>query len=242
MRKHAEGRFGEDTMEPSTGHDARMRKAGGAAALYLALAYIAAMPYFLLVVDYRGAKGAAEKVALVVGNHASMYAMYLATYVVFGIALAVLVFALHDRLAACAPASMRIAGAIGLMWAFTLVAGGMVFTYGITTVVALAGQDPAGAAIAWQAIEPVALGLGGAGGEILGGLWVLLTSLAILKGGSLPRIGIVVGAAGLASGLPPLRDAAMLFGLLQIPWFILIGAALSVSKPMAGANVAFRSR
>ena len=90
-------------MDTLTRDDARRQKAGGVAALYLALAYLAAMPYFLLVVDYQGATTAAEKVALVVGNYASMYAMYLATYVFFGIALGVLAFALYDRLQARAP-------------------------------------------------------------------------------------------------------------------------------------------
>ena len=81
-------------METLTRDDARRQKAGGVAALYLALAYLAAMPYFLLVVDYQGATTAADKVALIVGNYASMYAMYLVTYVFFGIALGVLAFAL----------------------------------------------------------------------------------------------------------------------------------------------------
>ena len=157
------------------------------AALYLALALLAAMPYFLLVVDYLGATTAADKVALVVGNYASMYAMYLVTYVFFGIALGVLAFALYDRLQARAPATMRVATAIGLLWSVALVTSGMVFNYGMTTIVALAKTDPTQARLAWQAIEPVAQALGGAGGEILGGLWVLLVSVVALRSGALPK-------------------------------------------------------
>jgi hypothetical protein len=63
------------------------QKAGGVAAIYLALALVAAIPYFLLVVDYPSATTAADKVALVVDNYASMYAVYLGTYVLFGIAV-----------------------------------------------------------------------------------------------------------------------------------------------------------
>lgn len=96
--------------------DAKQQKAGGVAALYIALALLAAMPYFLLVVDYPGAQTAAAKVALVVANYTSLYAMYLITYVFYGIALGVLAFALYDRMRACAPATMRAATAIGLLW------------------------------------------------------------------------------------------------------------------------------
>ena len=76
-------------MDTYTHEEARRQKAGGVAALYLALTYLAAMPYFLLVVDYQSATTVAEKVALIVGSYPSMYAMYIATYVLGGIALGV---------------------------------------------------------------------------------------------------------------------------------------------------------
>jgi len=207
------------------------------AALYLALTYVAAVPYFLLVVDYQGATTVADKVALIVGAYPSMYAMYMATYVVGGIALGVLALALHDRLRTGAPSTVRVATGIGLLWSVVLVACGMVFTYGMTTVVALAKTDPAQAQSAWQAIEPVALGLGGAGGEVLGGLWVLLVSWVALRSGVLPRVlgwlGVVIGVAGLISTVPPLNEAAYLFGLLQIVWFAWVGVALVSTKEAA---------
>lgn len=218
-------------------HDIGNQKVGGVAALYLALAYIAAMPYFLLVVDYLSATTAADKVALVVGNYGSMYAMYVATYMIFGIALGVLVFALHDRLQADAPATMRVASAVGLLWSVALVTSGMVFTYGMTSIEALSKSDPEQAQLAWQAIEPVAMGLGGAGGEFLGGLWVLLVGLVTLRSGSLPKalgwLGVVIGAAGLVSVVPPLHDAAYAFGLMQIVWFAWVGVALTRTKAAA---------
>jgi len=224
-------------MGTFTHGDATRQKAGGVAALYIALALLAAMPYFLLVVDYLGATTAEAKVALVTGNYASMYAMYIASYVLFGLALGVLAFALYDRLKAGGPATVRIATAIGLLWSFVLVASGMVFTYGMTTIVALAKTDPAQARVAWQAIEPVAQGLGGAGGEILGGLWVLLLSLVVLRSGALPKalgwLGLVIGVVGLASVVPPLHDAAVAFGLLQIVWFIWVGVTLMTTKATA---------
>lgn len=217
--------------------DTKRLKAGGVAALYLALALLAAMPYFLLVVDYPSATTAAEKVALIVGNYPSMYAMYLVTYVFFGLALGVVALVLYDRLRADAPFVARVAAAVGVLWSAALVMSGLVTTYGMTTIEALAKTDRAQAALAWQAIEPVALGLGGAGGELLGGLWVLLVSWVLLRGGALSTafgwLGVVVGAVGLASVVPPLHDAAIAFGLLQIVWFVWLGLALMRTKEAA---------
>jgi len=224
-------------MNTLTRDDATRQKAGGAAALYIALALLAAMPYFLLAVDYLGAKTAADKVALIAANYASMYAMYLVTYVFYGIALGVLAFALYDRLRDHAPATMRVATAIGLLWSFALVTSGMIFNYGMTTTVAIAKTDPAQAGQAWLAIEPVAQALGGAGGEILGGLWVLLASAVALRSGALPKFlgwfGVAVGVAGLASVVPPLHDAAIAFGLLLIVWFAWLGVELLMTKATA---------
>lgn len=221
-------------METLTRDEATRQKAGGVAALYIALALLAAMPYFLFVVDYLGAESAAAKVALVVDNYASMYAMYLVTYVFYGIALGVLAFALYDRLQARAPATMRVVTAIGLLWSVALVTSGMIFNYGMTTIVALAKTDPAQAQQAWQSIESVAQALGGAGGEILGGLWVLLVSVVALKSGALPKLlgwfGVVIGVAGLSSVVPPLHDVAIVFGLMLIAWFVWLGTVLTMTK------------
>lgn len=226
-------------MDTLTRNGARRQKTGGVAALYIALALLAAMPYFLLVVDYPGATTVADKVALVVANYASMYAMYLVTYVFYGIALGVVAFALYDRLQARAPAAMRVATAVGLLWSVALVTSGMIFNYGMTTIVALAKTDPTQARMVWQSVEPVAQGLGGAGGEILGGLWVLLVSVVALRSGALPKFlawfGVVIGVAGLSSVVPPLHDAAMVFGLMLIAWFAWLGAVLTMTKATSAA-------
>ena len=206
------------------------QKAGGLAALYLAAAYLLAMPFFLLVVDYTSVVDPAEKVALLASNLGSMHVMYLVTYVVFGIVLAVLALALYQRLKTAAPLVMQVATAVGLMWAFVLVASGMVFNAGMAVVVDLYPANPDQAASVWRAIEPVAQGLGGSGGELLGGLWVLLVGFAVLRGSALPKplgwLGMAVGLMGLVSVIPPLEDVAIAFGLLQIAWFVWLGIGM----------------
>jgi len=215
----------------------RQQKVGGLAALYLALAYVAAMPYFLVLVKYSSVVDPVEKVALLVGNHDSMRVMYLISYVIFGIVLAVLALAIYARLKDGAPILTQAATAVGLLWAFVLVASGMIFNAGVATVVGLHGTSPAQAVSAWQAIEPVAQGLGGSGGELLGGLWVLLVSVAALRTGRLPKVlnwlGVAIGTAGVLSMVPALKDLAYGFGLLQIVWFVGLGIVMlrTTSRP-----------
>jgi len=224
-------------MSSSLGGSVRQQKVGGFAALYLAAAYIVAMPYFLAFVKYPSVVDPVEKVALLVGHQDSMRVMYLITYVIFGIVLAVLAPALYARLRDGSPTLTQAATAVGLMWAFVLVASGMIFNAGMATVVELHGTSPAQAVSAWQAIEPVAQGLGGSGGELLGGLWVLLVSVAALRTGGLPKVlnwlGVVIGAAGVLSVVPALRDLGYGFGLLQIVWFVWLGIVLlrTTSRP-----------
>jgi hypothetical protein len=224
------------TGRMTTGRD----KGAGLAALYLALAYLLAMPFFLLVVKYPDVVDPAEKVALLASNHGSMAAMYLITYVIFGIALAVLALALYQRLKAAAPVVMQVATAAGLLWAIVLVAGGLVFNAGMAAAVDLYPSDPDRAVALWQAVEPVAQGLGGSGGELLGGLWVLLVSLAGLKEGALPKplawLGTAVGVFGLLSVIPPLHEAAYAFGLLQIAWFVWLGVDMLRTTEPASAQ------
>jgi hypothetical protein len=208
----------------------RQQKVGGLAALYLAAAYVVAMPYFLVFVKYQSVVDPVKKVALLVGNHDSMRVMYLITYVIFGVVLAVAALTLYARLRDGAPALAQAATAVGLIWAVVLVASGMIFNAGVVAVVGLHGTSPVQAVSAWQAIEPVAQGLSGSGGELLGGLWVLLVSVAALRTGALPKVlnwlGLAIGAAGVLSVVPPLKDLAYGFGLLQIVWFVGLGVVM----------------
>lgn len=167
---------------------------------------------------------------MLVGNHGSMRFMYLVTYVVFGIVLAVLALTLHARLMKRAPTLAQAATVVGFIWALVLVTSGMIFNAGLAAVVGLHGTNPGEAVAAWQAIEPVAQGLGGGGGELLGGLWVLLASVAAVRTGGLPTalnwLGLATGAAGVLSIMPAIRDLAYGFGVLQIGWFVWLGIVM----------------
>ncbi|MBX7233190.1 MAG: DUF4386 family protein [Caldilineales bacterium] len=208
-----------------------LQKSGGLAALYLAVAYLVGMVLFIAVLASPSITDPAQRAALLVRMPMVIFSTNLLMYVFFGVVLIVLALALHDRLRAGAPALMQVATALGIIWAGSLIASGMVANAGIAPTVALYAQDPAQAALAWQGIETVASGLGNGNGEILGGLWTLLVSLAALRMGGLPKglnvVGLLVGAVGVISLLPPLTGALTgVFGLGQIVWFVWLGILL----------------
>lgn len=215
---------------------------GSFAALYMAAAYLIGMAIFLVVLDYPSITEPAQKVTLLVEKQIIIFSTNLLMYVFFGVFLIVLSLALYDRLKNDAPIMMQVATAIGIIWAGSLIASGMVSNAGIDPVVALYAKDPAQAAMTWQGIEAVASGLGNGNGEILGGLWMLLVSLAALRSGGLPRflniLGLLAGAVGILSMMPGLTGLTGVFGLSQMVWFVWLGIMLPGSHP---GKVAFQT-
>lgn len=209
-----------------------MQKPGGIAALYGALAYILAIVGYLMVVGQVGdGVDPVQQVTTVVDNQNFLYLLNLLTYIVFGLFLVVLVLALYERLKTSSPSLMQIATAIALIWACAVIASGMVSNIGMGRVVELYNNDPALASTVWLAIDSVANGLGGAGGEILGGSWILLASWAALQAKVFPRalnyLGILIGLAGLISVAPILGELrGLIFGVGQIIWLVWLGIVM----------------
>ena len=213
-----------------------LQKFGGFAALYLAASYLIGMILFLVVLDYRSMTNPAQRVALLIEKQMVNFSTNLIMYVFFGVFLIILSLALYDRLKSGAPVIIQVATVIGIIWAGSLIASGMVANAGIAPVVALYAKDPTQAALTWQGIESVANGLGNGNGEILGGLWALLVSLAALRAGGLSKVlnilGLLVGAVGIISIIPSLTDLLTgVFGVTQIIWFIWLGIVLLRSNP-----------
>jgi hypothetical protein len=212
-----------------------LQKVGSFSALYMAASHLIGIVIFLIVLDYPSITDPAQKVALNVDKQTIVFSTNLLMYVFFGFALVVLLLALHDRIKAGAPALMQAATAIGIIWAGSLIASGMVANAGLATVTALYAKDPAQAVLTFQSIESVANGLGNANGEILGGVWTLLVSLAALRSGGLPKgvsvLGLLVGAIGIITIYPALNDLTGLFGVGQIIWFVWLGIVLLRSHP-----------
>jgi hypothetical protein len=214
----------------TTGRNMGMQKVGGIAALYIAMAYLAAIPYFVLLVNYPGVVDPVEKVILLRDNFASMYWMHVVSFEFVALALIVVTLAVYQRLKDFAPSAAQFATVVGLIRAGLLLASVMVFNYGMGAVVRLYATAPDQAVSAWQVIEPVATALGGTGGELLGGVWFLLMSVAALRAKVFPSalnwLGVGIGTAGILSLVPALSGLEVAYGLLQIVWFFWLGIVL----------------
>jgi hypothetical protein len=216
-----------------------LQKFGGFAALYMAAAHLIGIVIFLVILDYPSITDPAQKVALNVDKQMVVFSTNLLMYVFFGFFLIALSLALYDRLKSSAPAIMQVATAIGIIWAGSLIASGMVSNAGLATIVALYAKDPTQAVLTFQAIESITNGLGNANGEILGGPLTLLISLAALQTGGLPKglniLGLLVGAVGIITIIPALNALTGVFGLGQIIWFVWLGIVLLRNNPSRAA-------
>ncbi|HEX2992227.1 MAG TPA: DUF4386 family protein [Anaerolineales bacterium] len=216
-----------------------LQKSGGIAALYMAIAHLIGIVIFLVILDYLSITDPAQKVALNIEKQSVVFSTNLLMYVFFGFALIVLSLALYDRLKSGTLALMQAATAVGIIWAGSLIASGMIANAGLATVVALYTKDPAQAVLTFQGIEAMANGLGNANGEILGGMWTMLISLAALRTSGLPKalniLGLFVGTVGLVTILPALNDLTGIFGMGQIIWFVGLGTVLLLSDPRTTA-------
>jgi len=210
-----------------------LQNSGVIAAFYLAAAYLIGITLFIVVLDYPSITDPAQKLTVLFENQMVIFMTNLLMYVFFGIFLVVLSLVLHERLKTGKTALVQVATVIGIIWAGSLVASGMVSNAGIAPTLALFAKDPAQATLFWQGIETVSGGLGNGNGEILGGAWTLLVRWAALKTGGLPKglnfLGLLVGAVGLASIF--LTDLTGLFGISQMVWFIWLGIVLLRSGP-----------
>lgn len=202
---------------------------GGYAAIIEALTYITGFTLFMTVLDTSAYGSFAERLTYLSGQQGTLYMVNAAIYLLFGVMLVVLALALRSRLRPHAPALADISAALGLIWATLVIASGMIANAGFAAVLKTHSTDPVAAEILWTTFNTLQDALGG-GNELVGGLWVLVISAAGARTGNLPRalnwLGYIVGGAGVLTTVPALGDAAAVFGLGQIVWFLWLGTAL----------------
>ncbi len=219
------------TNPTATTVERRSARAGGIGALVAAATFIFGIALFATTfVDYTsGDPTPAESVAFVGDHETAFFVWYLVIFLVFGAAIIPLARALHGRLQSSSPLLADIGAVFAYIWAGLMFATGMISNIGIAAVGDLAETDPAQAEAVWSSIAAIADGLGG-GNELVGGMWVLLVSLAAWTTNALPRalnaLGIVSGTAGLVTLIPGLSDVGMVFGLGLIAWFAWVGIVL----------------
>ena len=224
-----------------------LQRVGGMAGFIAAATVVVGLGMFAtLLTDYTtGDPTTGESVAFLADNEASIFIWNLVTLIVFSLALVPFALALRERLKPGSPALMNTATAFGLIWAGLLLAGGMVLNVSSATIVDLHNTDPAQAESLWLAVDSVANGLTG-GMEIVGSVWVLVASLAVLRTAVLPRaagyLGLVMAVAGLATIVPALEAVGAVFGLGLIVWFAWLGTVMlrPPTKASTAATVADR--
>jgi hypothetical protein len=204
-----------------------LQKLGGIGALVAAATFVIGLVMFgTMLIDYTTATEPAQAVEFLVNNQVPLYVWNIIITIIFGIAIVPLALAMRDHLDG--PLS-RIATVFGLIWSGVIIATGMITNIGIGTVAHLNETSPQTAATVWSALDAVQNGLGG-GNEVVGGVWVLLLSIAALGAGVFPRwlnyLGVVMGIAGIVTVIPPLENVGAVFGIGLIVWFVTVGVNL----------------
>jgi hypothetical protein len=216
-----------------------LRRAGGAAALTAALAFVFV---FALVATTLAPMTASE---LAFGEYLSLhqargdliYIWHFAMYIAFGLCLVVVALALHERLKAASPSFSAVAAALGVMYSAFVILGGLLTIHGDEAVLALAARDLAGADALRRTLSVVTLCVDSSD-RLLGSLWVGLASIAALAPRTLPRglavLGLVIGASAvLGVALPSLLALSYVFGIGIIVWSAWLGVVMLRGNPAA---------
>lgn len=216
-------------------------RVGGLGALVAAATFIFGIVLFATTfVDYTsGDPTPAESVAFVGEHETAFFVWYLVIYLVFGAAIIPLARTLHHRLRPTNPLLADVGAVFAYIWAGLMFATGMISNIGITAVGDLAATDPEQAEAVWSSIAAISDGLGG-GNELVGGMWVLLVSVAAWATNALPRalnaLGIISAVSGLITVIPGLSDVGIVFGVGLIVWFAWLGVVLFRSDDTPQVN------
>lgn len=219
------------TIHTPTDSQTSPSRSGAIGALIAAAAFVFGIVLFVTTLsDYtEGDPTPGESVEFLVGHQTTLFAWYLVIFLVFGVAIIPLARTLRERLADVSPQLADVGAVFAYIWAGLMFATGMIHNIGITAVADMDETDPAAAQALWSSIDTVTEGLGG-GNELVGGLWILVVSLAAWGTGRLPTglniLGGVSAVAGLITLVPGLSDVGMIFGLGSIAWFAWTGIFL----------------
>jgi hypothetical protein len=209
-----------------------LQKLGSVSAFLEAIIYIVAFIIYGAILEYPINPDTTQKLAYLAENELILSMTSFIIYVLFGVFLSVLVLALHNRFKAKAELVSQVAGIFGIVWITLVIAAGMIETIGLPAINKLATNEPEQALIIWKTITLITEGIGG-GNEIVGGIWLLLLSIAGLKSACLPKtlhyFGLFVGFIGMLTTYPA-EIFTEIFGLSQIVWFIWIGVAMQKNK------------
>lgn len=204
-------------------------RAGGIAAIGMALCYISVAVIFFGMLSMPQGLDSVGKIQYLQQHHLLVASGYGIGYLLFGVLLAIVLQALHQVFATTSSAMAALAERFGNVWLVLMMASGMVALIGLQMSFNLIESEPQQAVALYNTRNLLTEALDG-GIELVGGLWVLLLSIAGLQqqrfAKALHLLGLVVGSLGILTVLhtvPYLKDA---FGISQLIWFICLGSSL----------------
>ncbi len=206
------------------------RKASGVAAIAHALAYLVGIGLYVTLLNPILDAGPREYLALLPRYGTLMYWWIFICYMVAGFCLVPVAWAVHRTLSPDLPNLSPVIALLAFIWAALIIGSGNLMMYGFSEIQKIYADDPVQALAVVRTLHIVEDGIISAN-EFTGGLWAFLLCLAALRTGRLNRAvaytGLVIGAAGILSVIPPLTEGAVtLFGVGMILWFILLGVHL----------------
>ncbi|GLQ75586.1 hypothetical protein [Vibrio penaeicida] len=205
-----------------------LQKIGGIAALSEAVIYVSAFVFFGVYWDFPVDADSIRKLAFLSENQTIFSVVNLVMYVLFGILLAVLVLAVHERLKINAPNLSKVASIYGVIWVGLVIASGMISNIGLAAALELSTTNSEQAILVWSIISTIVEGIGG-GNEVVGGLWVLLLSIAAYRCNEFSKafnyLGYFVGIVGILT-IYPADVLTAIFGITQIIWFSWLGVVM----------------
>jgi len=223
-----------------------LQKAGGAAALLHSAAYVVSMVLGAVFIFPILEAEPSQYLAFVVDNQTLLYLWNLIGYWGSAVTLVVMVLALCERVKTGSRDMAQTATVFGLIWATLIIGSGNLMLRDVSVIADLYGRNPAQVEAVWLTLDAVETGIV-SGNEVVGGLWVLLLSLAALRAGEFPRVlnylGVVAGAAGILTLIPALTGTmSIVFALGMILWGVWVGIAMLNSSPNTAAQQILRVR
>ena len=210
-------------------HSATLLRTGGLAAIAMALCYVAMAVVFIGMLSIPAGLDTAGKIQYLQQHHLLVASGYGIGYLLFGVLLAIVLQALQQVFANTSSSMAALAERFGNVWLVLMMASGMVALIGLQMVFRLMDSDPQQALALYNTRNLLTEALGG-GIELVGGLWVLLLSIAGLQqqrfAKALNLLGLVVGVLGVLTVLHTLPYLKDVFGITQLIWFIWLGINL----------------
>ena len=221
-----------------------LRRCCGIAAIGMALCYLTMALIFFGFLSQPEQADPLQKIQYLAQHHLLVAMGYATGYLVFGFLLAVMVIALPHQLPKPKSALVQIASLFGKVWVVLMMASGMIALVGLNRSISLTDIDPTLAITLFHLTGLMTDALGG-GIELVGGLWILLFSIAGLKQqpkrAKLHWLGLFTGSFAVLTvfhTLPYLKEA---FGLSQLVWQLWFGIVL-LSKLQAETSPALADK